>query len=102
VKKRDLRTELLAAEADARNKKRKAEGKPPLEDSAPRGLIESAKPTNGDVGEEDEASKRRKLLQEALEMDKDDDDENDDVDEDANNKSDKEGAPENNEERSVF
>ncbi|KIP03182.1 hypothetical protein PHLGIDRAFT_95115 [Phlebiopsis gigantea 11061_1 CR5-6] len=61
VKKRDLRAELLAAEAEARDKKRKAEGKPPL-------AVE-----NG-VAADDEANKRRKLLQEALEMDKDDDD----------------------------
>jgi len=59
IKKRDLRAELLAAEQEARNKKRKAEGKP----------IEEA------PAEDDEANKRRKLLQEALEMDKDDDDE---------------------------
>ncbi|KAG5338983.1 hypothetical protein C0989_005444 [Termitomyces sp. Mn162] len=67
VKKRDLRTELLVAEQEARNKKRKAEGKPPL-------------PIEG--GQEDEeANKRRKLLQEALEMDKDDeDDENEEKD----------------------
>ena len=62
VKKRDLRAELLAAEAEARDKKRKAEGKPPL-------AVE-----NG--GADEEANKRRKLLQEALEMDKDDEDEN--------------------------
>ncbi|GJE97556.1 Cwf15/Cwc15 cell cycle control protein [Phanerochaete sordida] len=62
IKKRDLRAELLAAEAEARDKKRKAEGKPPL-------AVE-----NGVAGE-DEANKRRKLLQEAMEMDKDDDDE---------------------------
>ena len=61
VKKRDLRAELLAAEAEARDKKRKAEGKPPL-------AVE-----NGAADEE--ANKRRKLLQEALEMDKDEDDE---------------------------
>ena len=61
VKKRDLRAELLAAEADARARKRKAEGKP-LEDIAPVAAIE-----------DEEANKRRKLLQQALEMDKDDD-----------------------------
>ncbi|KAG5653793.1 hypothetical protein H0H81_010463 [Sphagnurus paluster] len=61
VKKRDLRAELLAAEQEAKNKKRKAEGKPPL-------------PIEGASGDE-EANKRRKLLQEALEMDKDDEDE---------------------------
>ncbi|EPQ55473.1 Cwf15/Cwc15 cell cycle control protein [Gloeophyllum trabeum ATCC 11539] len=70
VAKRDLRMELLAAEAEAKNKKRKAEGKPPLAlengSEAPKAITEA--------GEEDEANKRRKILQEALEMDKDDDD----------------------------
>ena len=61
VKKRDLRAELLAAEADARARKRKAEGKP-LEDIAPVAAIE-----------DEEVNKRRKLMQQALEMDKDDD-----------------------------
>jgi protein CWC15 len=64
VKKKDLRAELLLAEEEARNKKRKAEGKPPL-------AVE-----NGSVDEE--ANKRRKLLQDALDLDKDDDDEDDD------------------------
>ncbi|KAG6877973.1 hypothetical protein C0993_001375 [Termitomyces sp. T159_Od127] len=64
VKKRDLRAELLAAEQEAQNKKRKAEGKPPL-------------PVEGGQVDE-EANKRRKLLQEALEMDKDDEDDEDD------------------------
>ncbi|KAF9036945.1 Cwf15/Cwc15 cell cycle control protein [Hymenopellis radicata] len=59
VKKRDLRAELLAAEQEARNKKRKAEGKAPL--------IE-------DMPVDDEANKRRKLLQD-IELDKDDDEE---------------------------
>jgi len=66
VARRDLRVELLAAEEEARNKKRKAEGKPPLP------------VTNGNATEgaaEDEANKRRKLLQHALELDKDDEDE---------------------------
>ena len=74
VKKRDLRAELLAAEQDAKNKKRKAEGKPPLgiEDGAP-------------APEDDESNKRRKLLQEALELDKDDDD---DEEEDAKDEKD--------------
>ncbi|KAF5320949.1 hypothetical protein D9619_001621 [Psilocybe cf. subviscida] len=62
VKKLDLRAELLAAEQEARNKKRKAEGKAPLlEDSESQGADE-------------ESNKRRKLLQDALELDKDDDD----------------------------
>ncbi|KAF5375507.1 hypothetical protein D9615_009183 [Tricholomella constricta] len=64
VKKRDLRAELLAAEQEAKNKKRKAEGKPPL-------------PVEGGPAD-DEANKRRKLLQEALDMDKDDDDDEED------------------------
>ncbi|KAJ8495913.1 hypothetical protein ONZ45_g12660 [Pleurotus djamor] len=68
VKKRDLRAELLLAEQEAKNKKRKAEGKPPLP-------LE-----NGSVSTEadEETNKRRKLLQEALELDKDDDDDDDD------------------------
>lgn len=67
VKTRDLRADLLAAEQEARNKKRKAEGKPPLavEDSSTVPVVD------------EEANKRRKLLQEALELDKDDDDEKD-------------------------
>ena len=60
VKKRDLRAELLSAEQEAKNKKRKAEGKPPL-------------PVL-DAPVDEESAKRRKLLQEALELDKDDDD----------------------------
>jgi len=63
VKKRDLRAELLAAEQDAKNKKRKAEGKPPL------GIEDATS-----VPVDDETNKRRKLLQEALELDKDDED----------------------------
>ena len=69
IKKRDLRAELLAAEQEARNKKRKAEGLPPLEDS----------PSNASAPLDEEASKRRKLLQEALELDKDDDEDDDEV-----------------------
>ena len=68
VKKRDLRAELLAAEQEARNKKRKAEGKP-IEDAAPEQQVD------------EEANKRRKLLQEALELDKDDDDDEDEKEE---------------------
>jgi len=91
VKKRDLRAELMAAEHEARNKKRKAEGLPPLEleTSAPK--TEAINAGGGD----EESNKRRKLLQEALELDKDDED---DEEEKANdkNKSDEE------EDRSVF
>ncbi|KAF9529752.1 Pre-mRNA-splicing factor Cwf15/Cwc15 [Crepidotus variabilis] len=74
VKKLDLRAELLAAEHEARNKKRKAEGLPPLEDPS---LAGSSTPAALPPPDE-EANKRRKLLQEAMEMDKDDDDEEED------------------------
>ncbi|KAF8627629.1 hypothetical protein AX15_004325 [Amanita polypyramis BW_CC] len=69
VKKRDLRAELLTAELEAKNKKRKAEGKPPLS-------VEGKTIENGEVKaiEDEESNKRRKLLQEALELDKDDSD----------------------------
>ncbi|KAI0253734.1 Pre-mRNA-splicing factor Cwf15/Cwc15 [Lactifluus subvellereus] len=70
VKKRDLRVELLAAEADARAKKRKAAGLPAEDEPRAPAAIE-----------DEEASKRRKVLQEALEMDKDaDSDEDEDAD----------------------
>ncbi|KAF9262671.1 Cwf15/Cwc15 cell cycle control protein [Marasmius fiardii PR-910] len=77
LKKRDLRAELLAAEQEARNKKRKAEGKPllPVEDG-------NSSATTVD----EEANKRRKLLQEALEMDKDDDDDDSEAEEGAEKK----------------
>jgi len=87
VKRRDLRAELLAAEAEARNKKRKAEGKPPLEEDVRKAAAIEAPKEGPPAADEDEANKRRKLLQEALEMDKDDDEEdeeeksNDDGDE---------------------
>ena len=74
VKKTDLRGELLAAEAEARAKKRKAAGLPVEDESSvvPRAAIE-----------DEEVKKRRKVLQEALEMDKDaDSDEDGDGDDD--------------------
>ncbi|KAI6145349.1 Cwf15 Cwc15 cell cycle control protein [Pisolithus tinctorius] len=74
VSRRDLRAELLAAEEDARNRKRKAEGKPPLPAVADG--------TANGGGEDEEANKRRKMLQEALELDKDEDDDEDDKSED--------------------
>lgn len=70
IKKKDLRAELLAAEHEARNKKRRAEGLPPLEDS----------PSQASPPLDEETNKRRKLLQEALELDKDDEDEEEDED----------------------
>jgi protein CWC15 len=71
VKKQDLRAELLEAEMEARNKKRKAEGKPLEEAPRSAGAITAG-------GEDEEANKRRKLLQQALEMDKDEDSDSDD------------------------
>ncbi|PPQ98354.1 hypothetical protein CVT26_013610 [Gymnopilus dilepis] len=81
VKKRDLRAELLAAEQEARNKKRKAEGKP-IEDAAPEQQVD------------EEANKRRKLLQEALELDKDDDDDEDEKEEKDEDSSEEEDSDE--------
>jgi protein CWC15 len=75
VKKINLRAELIAAEADARAKKRKAAGLP-VED-------ESSSVVPVAAIEDEETKKRRKVLQEALEMDKDaDSDEDDDADAD--------------------
>ncbi|KAI0941555.1 hypothetical protein AcW1_003421 [Taiwanofungus camphoratus] len=82
VAKRDLRAELMAAEQEAREKKRKAEGKPPL-------AVENGNPTS--AGQDEETNKRRKLLQEALELDKDED-------EDASETSEKEGEDNDDEE----
>ena len=62
VKKRDLRADLLAAEAESRAKKRKAAGLP-VEDVQPALALAAS--------EDEESKKRRKVLQEALEMDKD-------------------------------
>ncbi|KAH9067508.1 Cwf15/Cwc15 cell cycle control protein [Lactarius vividus] len=73
VKTRDLRADLLAAEAEARAKKRKAAGLP-VED-APM------------VSEDEDVKKRRKVLQEALEMDKDADSDEGDGDGDGANDS---------------
>lgn len=67
VKRRDLRAELLAAEQEVRDRKRKAEGKP-ITDSESAGLAI----TTGDDDTE-ESNKRRKLLQEVIALDKDDD-----------------------------
>lgn len=71
MKRRDLRAELLVAEQEARDRKRKAEGKPALEPEAPKLAITS--------GDDDESNKRRKLLQEVIDLDKDDDSEDDEA-----------------------
>lgn len=62
VAKRDLRAELIAAEQEARDHKRKAAGLPSA----------SVETENGVSG--DERAKRRKLIQDAVDLDKDDDD----------------------------
>lgn len=79
----------MAAEAEARNKKRKAQGKPPLEEDVRKAAAIEAAKDGTPVAEDDEANKRRKLLQEALEMDKDDD-EGEDEDEEKNTEDDDE------------
>lgn len=84
ITKLDLRAELLAAEHAAREKKRKAEGLPPLEDSKEPSTSTPAITAS----EDEETNKRRKLLQEALELDKDDDD--DESSDEKDEKSDKE------------
>ncbi len=81
VARRDLRAELAAAERVAQDKKRKAAGLPPLPTSSVAGAIEN--------GSEDEAAaKRRKILEEAAELDRDDSD-SDDSDEEEENGGDK-------------
>jgi protein CWC15 len=84
VKKRDLRMDLLLAEHEAKNKKRKAAGQDPLPlPPALAGLTGSSAPVaaieNGSAEDEDAASKRRKLLQEAMELDRDDDDDDEET-----------------------
>nr|GAT51481.1 predicted protein [Mycena chlorophos] len=69
VKQRDLRAELVVAELEAKNKKRKAEGLPPL---ALEGKASAPAP-------DDESNKRRKLLEESLALDKDDSDDEDEA-----------------------
>ncbi|KAI0048638.1 Cwf15/Cwc15 cell cycle control protein [Auriscalpium vulgare] len=81
VSKRDLRADLLAAEAEARARKRKANGLPAEEPS-------SSAPAAITAGDE-ESNKRRKLLQDALELDKDDD--SDEEDEDGSKKGGEDG-----------
>jgi protein CWC15 len=88
VQKRDLRADLLAAEQEARNKKRKAEGKP----------LEAVEEKLAIV--DDETNKRRKMLQDAIDMDKDDDDE-DESDEKKEEEAKEQGTDED-EDRSVL
>lgn len=82
----------MAAEAEARNKKRKAEGKPLLEEDVRKAAAIEAPKEGTPATEDDETNKRRKLLQEALEMDKDD--EEDDTEEKSDDDGDERYAPE--------
>ncbi|KAN0062665.1 complexed with cef1p [Thecaphora frezii] len=68
-RRRDLKRELEAAEREARNKKRIAQGLPPLEDD----VKQDGEKEEGE--EEEESAKRRRLIREARELDRDDDDE---------------------------
>lgn len=82
VAKRDLKMELMRAEREAQNKKRKEKGLPLLpEIAAERPLaIEGSKQ---EETEEDEAArKRRKILEEVAAMDADDSDDSEEDDED--------------------
>ncbi|KAL7420584.1 complexed with cef1p [Cryptotrichosporon argae] len=90
VARRDLRAELLAAERAAADKKRKAQGLPPLPPLPGARAIENGSASagagtgdgtgqGGDGADEDEATrKRRRILEEAAELDKDDDDDESD------------------------
>ncbi|BEJ10696.1 hypothetical protein CspHIS471_0101180 [Cutaneotrichosporon sp. HIS471] len=78
VARRDLRAELAAAERVADDKKRKAAGLPPL-----------AIGNGNEDGEDEAAAKRRKVLQEAAELDRDDS--SDEEDEDGEKDEDDEG-----------
>lgn len=80
VARRDLRAELIAAERAASDKKRKAAGLPALDypsaDAATL-RIEGVSGAGEMEGGDDEAKKRRRVLEAAAELDKDDsDDEN--------------------------
>lgn len=90
-----MRAELLAAEAEAREKKRKAEGLP-LEAPSSKAIEGSSKGKGKEVeneGSDEESNKRRKLLQEAIALDKDDDDSDEDKDDDEDDRYDLAGPP---------
>ncbi|GAA6035948.1 hypothetical protein JCM8097_005180 [Rhodosporidiobolus ruineniae] len=99
VQRRDLKLELLAAERDAAARKAKGERGFVLdqkllllkEAQAAESEAGSVKaPTSAtEVGEDEQAAKRRKLLQEAADLDRDDSDDEDSADEDEEEKQDK-------------
>ncbi|ORX37114.1 Pre-mRNA-splicing factor Cwf15/Cwc15 [Kockovaella imperatae] len=82
IQKRDLKAELLAAERVALDKKRKAQGLPPLPplfNESAKAIEAATTPGAGENSEEaSERAKRRKILEEAAELDKDDSDEDED------------------------
>lgn len=71
------------AEEEARNKKRKVDGRPPVAITA-----------GTDGAEDEETVKRRKLLQETLELDKDDDEEEEEGQKEENEESEEESEDE--------
>ncbi|KDN49930.1 Cwf15/Cwc15 cell cycle control protein [Tilletiaria anomala UBC 951] len=71
--RKDLKAELERAEWEARNQKRIAQGLPP--EAEPRG------DGTGMDADDEHASKRRKLIEEAIKLDADDDSEEDEVSE---------------------
>lgn len=78
VARRDLRAELAAAERVALDKKRKAAGLPALDHAPSDALrIEGGKAATAEGGEEEGDAKRRKVLEEAAELDRDDSDDED-------------------------
>jgi protein CWC15 len=80
VATRDLRAELRLAEHTAKNKKRKAAGLAPLPFTAgPAMAVIEAPPADAEMGgdAEDPAAKRRKILEDALALDRDDEDDED-------------------------
>ena len=66
VRRRDLRAELLAAETEAREKKRKAEGKPALQPEGQQQVIVLS-------SSDDKSNKCCKVLQDVIALDRDDD-----------------------------
>ncbi|WWC88359.1 uncharacterized protein L201_003269 [Kwoniella dendrophila CBS 6074] len=92
VQRRDLKLELQLAERNALEKKRKAQGLPPLPPLQSENTLkienggQSQDNKSDNKDEDDQITKRRKILEEAAELDKDDDDDDDDEDEEERTK----------------